>query len=90
MAAEAITDVIGSTAKKPADEAGSSILDLVLNKYSIRYNNEFGKRLKAAGLLRALAFSPRVAPVVASVLTRVPWLARFVLQATRSTSGPSR
>lgn len=90
MAADAITDVIGSTAKKPVDEAASSILDLVLNKYSIRYNSEFRTRLNAAGLLRALAFSPRVAPIVASVLVRAPWLARFLLRATRSTSGPSQ
>jgi geranylgeranyl reductase family protein len=90
MAADAITEVLGSTGNKPADEAASSILDLVLNKYSIRYNGEFRNRLNAAGLLRALAFSPRVAPIVASVLARAPWLARFLLQATRSTSGPSQ
>jgi len=90
MAAEVIADVIGSTAKKPVDEAGSSILDMVLKKYSIRYNSEFRNRLNAAGLLRALAFSPRVAPIVASVLTHAPWLTRVVLQATRSTRGPSR
>ena len=59
-----------------------------LQHYARCYDAEFGHRLKAAGRLRGLAFSPRAARLAAGLLTRVPSLTSFVLQSTRSTSVP--
>ena len=56
----------------------------VLAGYAQRYELEFGRRMRVAELLRTAAFSPPVASVVASVLTRAPGLTSFVLRATRS------
>lgn len=90
MAAESIVEVIGSIAGKRVDQVSSSILDSVVRRYSNRYQSEFGSRLKAAGLLRAVAFSARFSPVVAKVLAHAPSLARFILKATRRTHALSK
>lgn len=79
MAAEAIVAALGSRA--------ATLFDSVLREYSARYNREFGSRLKASTLLRAIAFSPGARPLVAGVLARYPTLATLVMRATRSTHG---
>src|SRR5881396_2662692 len=45
-----------------------SFLDSVLSGYRRRYEHEFDKRMKVAGLLRAAAFSPPTASLVAGIL----------------------
>jgi len=60
------------------------LVPVVLADYARRYELEFGRRMRVAELLRTAAFSPPVASVVASVLTRAPGLTSFVLRATRS------
>jgi flavin-dependent dehydrogenase len=60
------------------------LVPAVLAGYAQRYELEFGRRMRVADLLRTAAFSPPVASVVASVLTRAPGLTSFVLRATRS------
>jgi len=73
LAAEAVVRANGET--------GS-----VLREYTLNYDSEFGRRLKTAGRLRGLAFSPRAARVTARFLTYLPGLTSFMLRATRSTS----
>ncbi|HSB12222.1 MAG TPA: NAD(P)/FAD-dependent oxidoreductase [Blastocatellia bacterium] len=63
-------------------EAGAA-----LKQYALYYEHEFGDRLKAAGRLRGLAFSPKAARLAAGVLARVPGLTSLILRATRTTSG---
>lgn len=94
MAAEAIVKAMGavrSTAVPEDRGAGrqrqSTVLDSVLACYARQYESEFYKRMRVAGLLRAAAFSPAAASVVASVLTRMPRLTNLVLRATRSGNG---
>lgn len=94
MAAEAIVKAMGavhSTAVPEDSGAGrqrqSTVLDSVLACYARQYESEFYKRMRVAGLLRAAAFSPATASVVASVLTRMPRLTNLVLRATRSGNG---
>lgn len=76
LAAEAVVSANGET--------GS-----VLEQYTLNYDREFGSRLKTAGRLRGLAFSPRAARVAAVLLTYVPGLTSFMLRGTRSTSASS-
>ncbi|MEK6322089.1 MAG: NAD(P)/FAD-dependent oxidoreductase [Acidobacteriota bacterium] len=102
MVAEAIFETMGSSlaSKTSSDSAAlpqvvtanpgspsSSLLDSVLACYGGRYEREFDSRMKVAGLLRAAAFSPLTASVVARVLARAPKLTGFVLKATRSGNG---
>jgi len=96
MAAEAIVKEMGavnSAASAGASAAGglrpSTALDSVLACYGRQYESEFHNRMRAAGLLRAAAFSPGTASVVVSVLTRLPKLTNLVLRATRSGSTSS-
>jgi flavin-dependent dehydrogenase len=63
-----------------------NLFEEVLARYSSAYNEEFGKRMKVAGLLRAAAFSPGLASFAAGILARAPRLTRRVLRATRSGS----
>ncbi len=56
----------------------------VLARYSTAYDEEFGKRMKVAALLRVAAFSPRLTDLAARLLARAPGLAERVLKATRS------
>lgn len=64
--------------------SGEGLLPAVLTGYARRYELEFGRRMKVAGLLRTAAFSPPVASLLANVLTHVPSLTSFMLRATRS------
>jgi flavin-dependent dehydrogenase len=67
----------------------TSFLDSVLAGYRRRYEHEFDNRMKVAGLLRAAAFSPPTASLVAGVLAHAPRLANLMLKATRSGNGSS-
>lgn len=94
MAAEAIVRTMGPvhSTEVPEDRGAgrqrqSTMLDSVLACYARQYESEFCNRMRVAGLLRAAAFSPATASVVASVLTRMPRLANPVLRATRSGNG---
>ncbi|MCI0487065.1 MAG: FAD-dependent monooxygenase [Blastocatellia bacterium] len=60
------------------------LIQQVLESYRARYDREFGKRMKVAGILRKAALSSSVANFAATVLAYAPWLARHVLRATRS------
>jgi flavin-dependent dehydrogenase len=62
----------------------SGLAASVLRCYSSRYDMEFGKRMRIAGLLRAPAFSPRMASVFGRVLSASPRLARAVLRGSRA------
>lgn len=91
MAADAIVETIDA-ANSPAHNCdriaaparGASAVDSVLAAYARRYEREFHGRMRVAGLLRAAAFSPRTASVVAAILARVPRITSLVLRATRS------
>lgn len=98
MVAEAILESMGPSAEhqttaaraegpamKGQPASSSSLGASVLARYTVRYEQEFDRRMRAAGLLRVAAFSPAAASIVAGVLARVPALAGFVLRATRST-----
>jgi geranylgeranyl reductase family protein len=94
MAAEAIVEAVGSVRPAAfgasgivAPAANGSVVDSVLACYSRLYEREFHSRMRVAGLLRAAAFSPSAASVVASVLARMPRLTSAVLRATRSGAG---
>jgi flavin-dependent dehydrogenase len=94
IAAEAIIKTMGAVQasgigkdRNPARAPQSTIIDSVLAEYSRRYETEFHSRMRVAGLLRAAAFSPGTASVVASVLTRMPRLTNLVMRATRSGNG---
>ena len=94
IAAEAIIKTMGPVQASGIGEepnagqtARPTVVDSVLSEYSRRYENEFHSRMRVAGLLRAAAFSPATASVVASVLTRLPRLTNLVLRATRSGNG---
>ena len=94
MVAEAIVQVMGSVRSVAFGEdevAGgqrrSSVLDSVLARYAREYEREFYNRMRVAGLLRAAAFSPPTASIVATVLARMPRLTNLVLRATRGGNG---
>jgi menaquinone-9 beta-reductase len=67
----------------------TSFLDSVIAGYRRRYEHEFDNRMKVAGLLRAAAFSPPTASLVAGVLAHAPRLTNFMLKATRTGNGSS-
>ena len=78
-------DALDHEAQSGEDSAPASRLEgAVLARYAASYEREFGKRMKIAGLLRAPAFSPRIASLFGYVLSVSPWLARAVLRASRS------
>jgi flavin-dependent dehydrogenase len=56
-------------------------------RYTRLHRTEFRDRLKAAALLRRVAFSPAAARLAASVMTRFPGLGRRVIRATRKSGG---
>ena len=103
MAAEAIFEAAGASASKTSSrhfaasthvakrnyQNPTSFLDSVLVGYRRRYEHEFDNRMKVAGLLRAAAFSPPTASLVASVLAHAPRLTSLLLKATRSGNGSS-
>jgi flavin-dependent dehydrogenase len=63
--------------------------DSVLAGYRRRYEYEFDSRMKVAGLLRAAAFSPPTASLLARVLAHAPGVTSLMLKATRSGNGSS-
>jgi menaquinone-9 beta-reductase len=69
-----------------AGNGGRSVglADAVLSRYAARYELEFGKRMRIAGLLRAPAFSLRMARLFARGMSASPRLARAVLRASRA------
>lgn len=82
MAADSIIEALGSSVN--SGDGRGALFDKALGLYRARYENEFGKRMKAAELLRAIVFSPSTANFFAGVLAKSPWLARRVLRSTRS------
>jgi menaquinone-9 beta-reductase len=89
LAAEAIIGSLNSNSggRAPGDEAQKpGLIADVLSRYAERYEREFGKRMKIAGLLRVPAFSPGIASLFGRVLSASPWLARAVLRASRTGS----
>ncbi|HXG95015.1 MAG TPA: NAD(P)/FAD-dependent oxidoreductase [Blastocatellia bacterium] len=75
IAAEAIIESFSQKAMRLREE--------VLARYKAGYEREFGKRMQVAGLLRRVVFSPRVARVIAGVMSRSPRLTQMMLRATR-------
>lgn len=63
---------------------GDDLFDRVLSRYAEDYAREFGARMRVAGWLRGVAFSPTIAGPVAGLLALSPRLTRYVLRATRS------
>ena len=84
IAAEAILASLSPGSTGYVKKSAQVISRDVLARYAARYETEFGKRMKVAGLLRAVAFSPSMANLLASILVTAPGLARRVLRATRS------
>ena len=90
IAADAITEATSEITKRNGRTNDQSsvrrnpIADSVLSYYTRLYDHEFTSRMKTAGLLRVAAFSPAVASMCASVLTRTPRLVGLILRATRS------
>ncbi|HWP42850.1 MAG TPA: FAD-dependent monooxygenase [Blastocatellia bacterium] len=75
LAAGAIISAIGS-APDPVGQAAAL--------YRARHEEEFGRRMIVAGLLRRVAFSPAISNALSIFLARTPWLARMLLRATRA------
>ena len=73
-----------------AEAAGHSptgrppLMEDVLESYRVRYDREFGKRMKVAGVLRRVVLSSSAANFAANMFAYAPWLVRRVLRATRS------
>ena len=63
------------------------IIASAIERYRSAYKTEFNNRMRAAGLLRSIAFSPQAAGIVASLLARTPRLTDLMLRSTRSGSG---
>ncbi|HKG22926.1 MAG TPA: FAD-dependent monooxygenase [Blastocatellia bacterium] len=91
MAADSIIETLGMSgnpqgAKELALDPSTDnpLFVKALALYRARYENEFGKRMRAAEVLRSVAFSPGSANFFAGILARAPWLARLVLRSTRS------
>ena len=78
MVAEAIFESMDSSAEHQTLSASA------VARYAARYEREFNRRMRTAGLLRVAAFSPAAARLMAGVLARAPKLASFVLRATRT------
>jgi flavin-dependent dehydrogenase len=105
MAAEAIFEAMGASLSSKtssgrfetsahvvtgnSQDPSASFLDSVIAGYRRRYEHEFDNRMKVAGLLRAAAFSPPTASLVAGVLAHAPRLTNLMLKATRSGNGSS-
>jgi flavin-dependent dehydrogenase len=105
MAAEAIFEAMGASLSSKtssgrfetsahvvtgnSQDPSASFLVSVIAGYRRRYEHEFDNRMKVAGLLRAAAFSPPTASLVAGVLAHAPRLANLMLKATRSGNGSS-
>jgi flavin-dependent dehydrogenase len=90
IAADAIIDSLSSNPGRRVSghsAPASSLTGDVRSRYTSRYELEFGKRMKIAGLLRVPAFSPRVASLFGRVLSASPRLARAVLRASRASRG---
>ena len=93
LAAEAIVGSLNSNSSErtPDDVARpSDLMAEVQLGYRRRYEREFGKRMKIAGLLRVPAFSPSVASLFGRVLSAAPWVARAVLRASRAGRNPDQ
>ena len=105
MAAEAIFEAMGASLSSKtssgrfetcahvvtgnSQDPSTSFLDSIIAGYRRRYEHEFDNRMKVAGLLRAAAFSPPTASLVAGVLAHAPRLTNLMLKATRSGNGSS-
>ena len=90
IAAAAITESICNAKLQNDPEDMNDQLQIVesaIERYRNEYKAEFNNRMRAAGLLRSIAFSPQAAGIVASVLARTPKLTDLMLRATRSGSG---
>jgi menaquinone-9 beta-reductase len=86
-AAEAIlseTGIVGDDSDGRRPEPTPSGMSRVRSRFASDYDNQFAKRLRAARLLRHVAFSPRAAMVLGGLLSVWPGLALKVLRATRA------
>jgi flavin-dependent dehydrogenase len=64
--------------------SNGDLFDSALMSYRALYDQEFGRRMKMAGLLRRAALSPRPANLLARLLARAPRIARKILRSTRA------
>jgi len=90
IAADAISESVcdrGLTNDSGDMDNQLQIIESAIERYRTAYKAEFNNRMRAAGLLRSIAFSPQAAGIVASVLARTPKLTDLMLRATRSGSG---
>jgi flavin-dependent dehydrogenase len=63
---------------------GARLFGRVAENYRAAYEEEFGHRIRVAGLLRRAVFSPTILNYLSGILARAPWLARRLLRATRA------
>jgi flavin-dependent dehydrogenase len=63
---------------------GAGLFGRVAEHYRAAYEEEFGQRIRVAGMLRRAVFSPIILNYLSGVLARAPWLARRLLRATRA------
>ena len=76
---------VGSQSAAPSlGSAGEKTIESALLRYHDYYVREFGKRMRASGILRGAAFYPRVSNMLGAILARSPGLTRRILRATRS------
>ncbi|HSE97384.1 MAG TPA: tryptophan 7-halogenase [Blastocatellia bacterium] len=75
LVAEAITSAAGE---------GGDLARRAISNYRAGYEREFGRRMMVAGLLRRAVFSPAISSALSEILARTPWLARWLLRATRA------
>jgi flavin-dependent dehydrogenase len=75
----------GELAARSVVESGPP--EEAVDRYARLHRTEFRDRLKAAAMLRRVAFSPGAARMAASIMTRFPGLGRRVIRATRKSGG---
>jgi flavin-dependent dehydrogenase len=91
MIAEAIASSLNARSDQPfgvspdwgAYRTGPDLATEVSRLYQLTYDFEFGTRMRLAGALRRLAFSPSAVNLVGHVLASTPGLARYMMAATR-------
>jgi len=86
MAADAIIENLAESGSRKIESSSERerLQSRVIASYRERYNREFSKRMKFAGILRNAVFSPSAANHLATLLGSMPWLTRQMLKATRS------
>jgi menaquinone-9 beta-reductase len=64
--------------------SGADTAEQALAGYAARYEHEFGKRMRVAGALRRIAFSPTAGNLFAGVMSRFSGVTRSLMKSTRS------